>query len=807
NVLSLSTVEEQDKLLEKELGNRFPAWKIFQATTEATDPLWATLNPSRQAQEDLKQAEKDLHDKEQQLQRQRTNIETQIKRHSSRQATLAFWTPFINAIARLHFSEEEIETATTEGDSAKLLVNTLKSWQGLVALWLLGLVVALSPVLPGTLQALWIRLLLNLQESYPEHIVFLRELVNNWFVQIPGGVALFAALWETAKRYITAFQRERSRIKSDQDTKLAQAKEQSSKLDEEVAQLRQKVKQQRQRVGLTACHSSLTEFVNARLSEGSYNKHLGLMQQVKHDIEALSEKLTPNYHDEAHQKQLQNLFPRGPARVILFIDDLDRCPPPRVVEVLEAVQLLLKTELFIVVLAIDDRYIARALEQVYSGVLTRRGKPSGIDYLEKIIQIPYRMRPIAPSTVENYLRSQVAVDKDTDTATEAQHTNSGVISKARQTVDAGPLLTPSPSKPDLPASPNGQNFQPTDEVPIPPEQSSDHSSPISQTISQESKSVSTGDNHNRQSHSGKNESETPERVPEAVGHKPSRNQQPQQTAIDNTRQDKLSQQLLSQEELSQEELSQEETAQVTAVKPLSDSTANPASSNIFFRPFIKMSGAELEAQNQIDSFDPETFEILVHCSEQVELTPRTGKRLVNVCKILQIIWKNPKTQTPNVESKTLIIAFLALSSRYPDFVRDLFEEITTELEENGISDPDLPKNQVLTKPLRELLAPIKQKLPSHSYYTKQEWRRFEGDIARMFEPNRQPLRGKKAIDTVLLNDITISRAIFNLALSFCFVGDIGYDSSDISPIVTSPSNTQHSDTQPHLTASDTDSTS
>ena len=90
----------------------------------------------------------------------------------------------------------------------------------------------------------------------------------------------------------------------------------------------------------------------------------------------------------------------------------NRCPPDRVVQVLEAVQLLVKTPLFIAVLAIDERYITRALEKFYDGVLTRRGRPSGTDYLEKIIQLPYRVRPIMSNTLETYLRSQVVIQDD-----------------------------------------------------------------------------------------------------------------------------------------------------------------------------------------------------------------------------------------------------------------------------------------------------------------------------------------------------------------------------------------------------------
>jgi hypothetical protein len=137
------------------------------------------------------------------------------------------------------------------------------------------------------------------------------------------------------------------------------------------------------------------------------------MQQVKGDLAELSNRLLPPPADSQEfqwkVEQLQKVFPRGPARVVVYIDDLDRCPPRRVVQVLEAVQLLVKTPLFIAVLAIDERYITRALEQFYKGVLLRHGSPSGTDYLEKIIQLPYRVRPIMANTLETYLRAQVVI--------------------------------------------------------------------------------------------------------------------------------------------------------------------------------------------------------------------------------------------------------------------------------------------------------------------------------------------------------------------------------------------------------------
>jgi predicted KAP-like P-loop ATPase/peptidoglycan hydrolase-like protein with peptidoglycan-binding domain len=185
--------------------------------------------------------------------------------------------------------------------------------------------------------------------------------------------------------------------------------------EEKVKHLKVQVEEQRQCV-IAADGLSVADFVNIQLEKGPYGKRLGLMQQVKNDLANLSQQLClpiKNCGERYRQKvkRLQQLFPRGPARVVLFIDDLDRCPPNRVVEVLEAVQLLVKHPLFVVVLAIDERYIARALEKVYAGVLSRQGKPSGIDYIEKIIQIPYRVRPIARSALQSYLEAQIDYEK------------------------------------------------------------------------------------------------------------------------------------------------------------------------------------------------------------------------------------------------------------------------------------------------------------------------------------------------------------------------------------------------------------
>lgn len=178
-------------------------------------------------------------------------------------------------------------------------------------------------------------------------------------------------------------------------------------IDEAILRAEEEVAAARHRAGLVAEFQSVDQMVDARLASNDYAQRLGAMQQISEDLSRLSESLCVADEDDPYVNEKRAQFPRGPARVVLFIDDIDRCPPDKVVEVLEAVQLLLATNLFVVVLALDLRYVTRALEKQYQGVLSADGDPSGMDYLEKIIQIPYRTRAATRSATLGFMRGQL----------------------------------------------------------------------------------------------------------------------------------------------------------------------------------------------------------------------------------------------------------------------------------------------------------------------------------------------------------------------------------------------------------------
>jgi hypothetical protein len=99
-------------------------------------------------------------------------------------------------------------------------------------------------------------------------------------------------------------------------------------------------------------------------------------------------------------------------RIVIYVDDLDRCRPDHVVHMLEAVHLLLALDLFVVVVAVDSRWLIRALQVHYRELLTAfngDGDEDGLrsstaqNYLEKIFQITYALAPMDSSKFKDYV--------------------------------------------------------------------------------------------------------------------------------------------------------------------------------------------------------------------------------------------------------------------------------------------------------------------------------------------------------------------------------------------------------------------
>ncbi|MEO0472303.1 MAG: P-loop NTPase fold protein, partial [Bacteroidota bacterium] len=165
----------------------------------------------------------------------------------------------------------------------------------------------------------------------------------------------------------------------------------------------------------------LSAFIEKRLSSNEYQRHLGLISVIREDFEKLASYLQDREYlsrilsrkEEKEEGPFQLEKVSKIDRIILYIDDLDRCPPEKVVEVLQAVHLILAFPLFVVVVGVDVRWISKSLIKQYGSMLApiqSSGIVSGasineqaekslqysenatpFDYLEKIFQIPFRL--------------------------------------------------------------------------------------------------------------------------------------------------------------------------------------------------------------------------------------------------------------------------------------------------------------------------------------------------------------------------------------------------------------------------------
>ncbi len=241
----------------------------------------------------------------------------------------------------------------------------------------------------------------------------------------------------------------------------------------------------------------LNNFIRDKAGGDDYSKHLGIIASIRKDFAQLSEIMAASdtgsdkeveADQEAYEAKVNTLveiYPneitndekmaikapplehtlKGFQRIILYIDDLDRCPPDKVVAVLEAVHLLLYFRLFVVVVAVDARWLSHSLTNIYPDLLTAedqdhlrspdgaagernpnnpntsetksriektpqsRNAASPNDYLEKIFQLPYWVRQMEGAASAKHLAHLIGDDEE---FSPIGHGNAGVGQSDRQ---------------------------------------------------------------------------------------------------------------------------------------------------------------------------------------------------------------------------------------------------------------------------------------------------------------------------------------------------------------------------------------
>jgi hypothetical protein len=166
-------------------------------------------------------------------------------------------------------------------------------------------------------------------------------------------------------------------------------------------------------------------------------------------------------------------------------------------------------------------------------------------------------------------------------------------------------------------------------------------------------------------------------------------------------------------------------------------------------------------------FKQEDLADLTTCCQQISLTPRSIKRVVNVFKLMKIFWFRSDKQAGLADRdqkrpvKQAAICLLALSSAYPEVMREVFVYMEA-LYRHG------QEHTRLFAALNNIKLP-----PGSAHDLAWQFQRYKQDIGML---KSMPSDGLLSLDQLTLAQLKFST--FNIVRSFSFVGDPVYWTDD-----------------------------
>jgi len=131
-----------------------------------------------------------------------------------------------------------------------------------------------------------------------------------------------------------------------------------------------------------------------------HNSLEDLLDSVQREkkIECIEKVQFMEQFQQRFENIIENYYYKKDKKVVIFIDDLDRCLPNKALEILEAIKLFLDVKGCIFVLGIDISVIDDIVQRKY------KNRIKGRDYLEKIIQLSFNLPPLTDSEIVNFIK-------------------------------------------------------------------------------------------------------------------------------------------------------------------------------------------------------------------------------------------------------------------------------------------------------------------------------------------------------------------------------------------------------------------
>ena len=157
---------------------------------------------------------------------------------------------------------------------------------------------------------------------------------------------------------------------------------------------------------------------NENVSFSEFSKKLELLNEIEKQSIYFQGLDTINAEMQRIRKVIGEDY-----RIVVFIDDLDRCSSKKALEVLEAVKVFLDMEGFVYVVGLSHKTVTNLIAQSYKETGVK-----GEDYIKKIIQIPITLPEWTQSNMINLLETKIVPHLNDDYARFLKQ-NARIVSK------------------------------------------------------------------------------------------------------------------------------------------------------------------------------------------------------------------------------------------------------------------------------------------------------------------------------------------------------------------------------------------
>jgi hypothetical protein len=234
-------------------------------------------------------------------------------------------------------------------------------------------------------------------------------LVGDWWGALMGSapmaglVAAGTWVWSRGAKFWANARKAAATIKAEADRIIERDAARKVELEKQRDTLRDRVEKLKSNLADQTLEGQFEVLLQQLGDEKRFEAYRGLAGRVHRDLENYAKLLKRMLSELARTPPDLTARPavgptgrRPPQRIVLFIDDLDRCRSDRVVEVLQAINLLTTTGLFVVIAAIEPGWVMKSLSSQHAQQITGTGgrDARALQFLDKLFPLALAVRPM-----------------------------------------------------------------------------------------------------------------------------------------------------------------------------------------------------------------------------------------------------------------------------------------------------------------------------------------------------------------------------------------------------------------------------